>query len=431
MGGFQFEYYPVPRPAINESIDEHLTKILPHVDLYGSAWYGATLEKRLLGMNFLEVLVQADGVLVTFHVPRAETSLLWSLFSPFTLEVWIFIALVIVVNAVFYWLVEKPVTKDGSRISSLFYSLYLSMGVFLCIESMEPKKIPTRILNAVYSFFKLIILTLYTGKLADILIGLAAPRLPEVLSMDDANMRGLDICALANIPYFLETQNLYSRVQMVPIYSTEYTSLFQAMKAGLCMGAVIPKGEYELVLSSKKCNPICDLVQVGPRIFALEGSWPYLANFHAGCNHLMDIVLSTLLLKLETEGFLKQAYMTSLTNFSDSGCPEAQDYAPASQLGVSTLSGLFVIYGAVMILTVGIDFVIVSLKGFYDVVDDLVDDDDDDELVSSGGVRVSEKQVELRKQKVRYEFMRNKMTSTSLGEDKRTGITTGENEYDK
>lgn len=170
MGGFQFEYYPVPRPAINESIDEHLTKILPHVDLYGSAWYGATLEKRLLGMNFLEVLVQADGVLVTFHVPRAETSLLWSLFSPFTLEVWIFIVLVIVINAVFYWLVENPVTKDGSRISSLFYSLYLSMGVFLCIESMEPKKIPTRILNAVYSFFKLIILTLYTGKLADILI---------------------------------------------------------------------------------------------------------------------------------------------------------------------------------------------------------------------------------------------------------------------
>ena len=57
--------------------------------------------------------------------------------------------------------------------------------------------------------------------------------------------------------------------------------MFKGVFNGSCGGALIQQYQYDALFSTTKANPSCNMVQTGPVVRTVSGSWPLLMDYAA------------------------------------------------------------------------------------------------------------------------------------------------------
>lgn len=147
------------------------------------------MDRRVAGLGFFAGLVDSSLQLVTIQtVKKASFStILWQFLLPFSHELWILIAVLLVVNGLAFWLFNRT---PGEKFSfdALFNSVYNSIGTFTGGGSLEATKRISYPVNLGFSFFIFILAASYTANLASFLVSSNTPSV-GLKSIDDANAR--------------------------------------------------------------------------------------------------------------------------------------------------------------------------------------------------------------------------------------------------
>lgn len=337
-GGFKFQYVLVPGLPTGMSWTGRLPQILSHLDLYGNNWYSDTIDRRQARIGFTQSIVDASLVLITVEtIDKTETTF-WSFLKPFTFELWAVIVAVVIFNGIFHWIIDP---HEGL---SLFRSVYLSIGTLTAVEGMAPEKALGSILNIGYSFFALITIATYTANLASTLITAQKPSV-QVSSIDDANNRGLAICALSGSNALSVIQTSYPKIDAISIQSNSIPVMFDAMRTGSCVGSVITQADWDVAQVQSAANPYCNLVSVGGSIRFISGSWPYLMDYSSYCTSFAADVIGDILVGMKADGSFQDAWSSAITAATTINCPEvlAVDNGP-QQMDIINLSGVIFVY---------------------------------------------------------------------------------------
>jgi hypothetical protein len=156
--------------------------------------------------------------------------------------------------------------------ADLSNAVYGSFGAFTSASNVEATNISEKMLNIGFTFFLVIILASYTANLASNLIT-HDTFTPLIADMDDANTRGLKICAVSGTAAHSVISSSYSRIDLVSIKSARVADAMSAITDGRCVGAVIFKYEWDSRQNVKEANPYCNLVAVDYNIRPFSGAW--------------------------------------------------------------------------------------------------------------------------------------------------------------
>lgn len=404
-GGFEFQYVLVPDFQTSSASDDKLLQVLPYVDLYGN-WFPDTAVSRSNGIGFTQAAVDASLVLVTFMGTEGSNApflnRIFTFLLPFSNEIWIYIALLLVVNGFVHWYFERPprplldpiadettqkpqvhsaagttetnlekglatihedeipenCTEDDSAdaivtetakytdsgktrratgtytplcsveaVSEITYAIYLSIITIWQRNTMESTRFLSCWISIGFTFFNMIILATYMANLAQILLQLSQPQ-PRLLSIDEANAVGSKLCMLTDSPYTPYIRNSYPHLDVYPvpynrIDSNSSVSLLAALQAGHCDGALLPASDFRYLQLQTSSNSKCDLVQAGPAVRNIKGSFPYLVDYSHFCTSIVESVISEILVTLQADGTLESLFSQHSSHAADQDCSGA------------------------------------------------------------------------------------------------------------
>jgi hypothetical protein len=89
-------------------------------------------------------------------------------------------------------------------------------------------------------------------------------------------------------------------------------SVLNGIMDGVCDGAVVRRSDWDVASQTTAVDGVCSLVNVGPVVQKLSGSWPYMVDYSNKCTSLVEATISELLVGLKATGALQQLYSNAL-----------------------------------------------------------------------------------------------------------------------
>lgn len=198
-----------------------------------------SLERMDMGIAFMEPWYDSSIILIdkrewyTRYSDDFTVDTIWNWARPFHGEVWIMIAVTILISGFVYQFLEH---MDGERQeraqSQWFYdNLYLSLLNFTQNFSYAPTSGAGRIFSVSMAFWAMIVTATYTANLAGFMIT-TAQQTPTIDSILDAVVQGIPICTYANTNGDFVIQERYPMAIRKP-FATEL-EMYDALHADEC-----------------------------------------------------------------------------------------------------------------------------------------------------------------------------------------------------
>jgi len=225
-------------------------------------WFDNTLERLKLGISFPEGFVRADYILV--GVPGDEDEIqknnYWGWLQPFTTDVWVVIAITIVLSGCIYQLLEQlgnPARYKGRRTKdTLGNNIFLSSLLFTQHFQFQPRTPASRVFAASFSAWALLVSSAYTANLASFFIIQNVPEI-SVTSIDDAIQQNLPLCVWKGTASHTFLRQHYPKAMLITI--PEEIDVFKAVNKKECPLAVVTHNSFQEYEKDQTVNPGCDL----------------------------------------------------------------------------------------------------------------------------------------------------------------------------
>lgn len=299
------------------------------------------------------------GITILFKRPEKQPPQLFAFLAPLSIEVWVYVVaaylcvsfmlFVLARFSPYEWYNPHPCNPDSDVVENQFTilnSLWFTVGSLMrqgdCCE-FSPRAISTRLVSGTWWFFTLIMMSSYTANLAAFL---------TVGRMISPIERADDLAKQSDIKYgtlYGGSTMTFFKTSKIPTYqrmwhvmdSTEPSVFVNSSQEGIDR---VLKGNYaylgESAIIDYNVQRNCDLMQVGGRLdskgygIATPRESPY-----------RDLI-SDAILKLQEEQVITLLYNKWWREgYGAVKCENEDANKDASELGVSTVGGVFVVLG--------------------------------------------------------------------------------------
>ncbi|XP_063846656.1 glutamate receptor ionotropic, kainate 2-like isoform X3 [Scylla paramamosain] len=303
------------------------------------------------------------GISIIYSKPQKKSPSLFSFMSPFSVDVWIYMATAYLGVSVLLFILARmapeewdspyPCIEDPDELENCFTllnSMWFIIGTFLCQGAdIAPKAVSTRIVAGIWWFFTLIMISSYTANLAAFL---------TVERMDAPIESAEDLAKQTKIKYgckkdgstykFFMDSNIPTYMKMWTTMSNARPSVFTKSNDDGVERAAKSKGMYAFLMESSSIEYVvernCDLMQIGGLLdsksygIALPPGSPYTAK------------ISSAILRMKENGTLHR--LKDKWWKGEGLCQKEvkKDAASAAELGLENVGGVFVVMvGGIMI----------------------------------------------------------------------------------
>lgn len=299
------------------------------------------------------------GISIIYKKPQKKAPSLFSFMSPFSVDVWIYMATAYLGVSVLLFIlarmvpdewdcpypcIEEPEELENSF--TLFNSLWFIIGTLLCQGGdIAPKAVSTRIVAGIWWFFTLIMISSYTANLAAFL---------TVERMDSPIEGAEDLAKQTKIKYgskaggstynFFRDSKIQTYQRMWAAMSNARPSVFTLTNDDGVERVSKGDGQYAFLMESStieyEIERKCDLMQVG----GLLDSKSYGIALPPGSPYTGPI--SSAILRLKETGvlhILKTRWWKQRKGGGRCLTEEKGDAASAAELGLKNVGGVFVV----------------------------------------------------------------------------------------
>ncbi|XP_036354915.1 glutamate receptor ionotropic, kainate 2-like isoform X2 [Octopus sinensis] len=299
------------------------------------------------------------GITILFKKPEKQPPQLFAFLAPLSIEVWVYVVaaylcvsfmlFVLARFSPYEWYNPHPCNPDSDVVENQFTilnSLWFTVSSLMrqgdCCE-FSPRAISTRLVSGTWWFFTLIMISSYTANLAAFL---------TVERMTSPIERADDLAKQSDIKYgtlYGGSTMTFFKTSKIPIFqrmwhvmdSTDPSVFVNSSQEGIDR---VLKGNYaylgESAIIDYNVQRNCELMQVGGRLdskgygIATPRESPY-----------RDLI-SDAILKLQEEQVITLLYNKWWREgYGAVECPNEDANKDASELGVSTVGGVFVVLG--------------------------------------------------------------------------------------
>ncbi|KAK7026645.1 hypothetical protein SK128_015457 [Halocaridina rubra] len=299
------------------------------------------------------------GISIIYKKPQKKAPSLFSFMSPFSVDVWIYMATAYLGVSVLLFILARMVPEEWEcpypciqepeeleNSFTLLNCLWFIIGTFLCQGGdIAPKAVSTRIVAGIWWFFTLIMISSYTANLAAFL---------TVERMDSPIEGAEDLAKQTKIKYgckaggstytFFRDSNIPTYQRMWAAMSNARPSVFTASNDDGVERVSKSGGQYAFLMESSsieyEVERKCDLMQVG----SLLDSKSYGIALPPGSPYTGPI--SSAILKLKESGvlhMLKTRWWKQRKGGGRCQTEESKDAASAAELGLENVGGVFVV----------------------------------------------------------------------------------------
>lgn len=304
------------------------------------------------------------GISIIYSKPSKKAPSLFSFMSPFSVDVWIYMATAYLGVSVLLFILARmapeewdcpyPCIEDPDELENCFTllnSMWFIIGTFLCQGAdIAPKAVSTRIVAGIWWFFTLIMISSYTANLAAFL---------TVERMDAPIESAEDLAKQTKIKYgckkdgstykFFQHSNIPTYMRMWSTMSNTRPPVFTETNDDGVQRVAKSKGMYAFLMESSsieyEVERKCDLMQIGGLLdsksygIALPQGSPYTGQISSAILHMKE---------KGTLHNLKEKWWKA----PEGSCQvvEKKDAASAAELGLKNVGGVFVVMvGGIML----------------------------------------------------------------------------------
>ena len=365
-GGFNINYVPVFMGE-TETRTSFLSRVVPYVDIVGSASYVKTPDRRAKsGLGFFASI--QDGSYILLTTAKEPNRDFFFFLEPFTKLLWAFLVVAVLLNGIVHWMLDRShFMQKKTRLLfflSVLKSTYRSAGVLTASSDMKPKTAVSALLVLGYGLFVYLLIAAYTANMAAVLVWVPPPIL-EVNSISEANTKKMPICMMPGTPASAAVSSMYPSIQRIEP-NVPFGTLVQMLHSGTCKGIVVQEAEAMYMQVSKAYNPNCDLTQVGDPFYHSQASWVYsIKHDFSKCNYILDSVISTIIAGMKDDGTFEKLEDASIAQYNTAMCYGRTNEEASAGLNKRDLAGIFLIYGCAFAFLTGWEFVILMKKSIW------------------------------------------------------------------
>jgi hypothetical protein len=310
-------------------------------------WYIKNVERLRIGTGFPEGFVDASFILVGFKEDESNNSDLWTWTLPFNRDLWIAIAITVVVSGILYEVVEVmgPATETKPREwhpgKGIFGALLIVMQHF----HINPRTRGGKLLSLSLAFWSLIVVTTYTANLASFFVIQNAPS-SQIQTVDDAINAEMSMCLwkdTASHEFLLEN---FPKGTYVPI-SGQF-GIFEGLLDGTCGLVVATLDQWEQAEIDKTINKHCNLERIGRVINFQDAGFGVKADSGRLCTSFVEDVLNFHLVDMNTDGTMDLLKKKEKQKTSSINCEaidaSSGDGEVSTQLSLQVMAGPFVVH---------------------------------------------------------------------------------------
>lgn len=383
-GNFNIRWVLADQQSLSKT--SYLTKFAHHYDFYGGLWYSDTVDRRILGLDFLSTLLDVSLYVI---VPQQQTQAKFDLLffaNPFSNTLWGMVVAFIAVNAIMFWILQprKKKVNLGDESIMLGDATYASFANFVngdrigeYAHSWEAK-----LLEVVYLFVIFIIISSYVANLTSFLI-IQSTTTTSISSIDDAVIQHATVCVEGGSTVATLLTQYYPTLQQKTFSAPLHV---QGVALGLCDCAVANLADWQIAAASADLNPSCNLAKVGDPIRITSGAIVYAQDFSNRCTSFIAGALNILLVQAQSQGLISQSWQKDLSTAAPPPvCSSTSTSAGSSPLDAQNLYGIFLLYGVTLLLVLVVHVTIrlvlhyfpAAKKYYYYDRDETKDDDAD------------------------------------------------------
>jgi len=338
------------KPGENHTYTDLLEWGTDHYDVVAD-WHNRDASRLKLGIGFPEGFVDASYIMIqkkSSNQKQKGGAVInwWSWKEPFSSDVWMSIALTIIVSAIFYTIFEFP--TQPRKIGHSLFGMAMSFTQHVV---STPKSHAGKILVFGITSWSLILVSTYTANLASFFINVQ-PRL-TIETIDDALTRGLSICVQEG--YLSHEYMLRTYPQAKLVAKSGGKGDIRGLLAGDCVLALSSVNEWDEAKINKEFNGDCNLEWVGRVVHPVNAGFGVKIDSGKLCTSFIQNVLNMHLVDMKEDGTLEKIRKGIMQQQLSIDCTTAkatEDEKDDGTLSLEEMAGTFLIQAIAIIVAI-------------------------------------------------------------------------------
>ena len=312
-------------------------------------WWIHSSERLKVGIGFPAGFVDASYILISLDENDSDDGSsqlekdLWSWTKPFSKNLWIAIALTVILTATIYAVLEAWETSSWEFGSSFFGSILVTLQHF----QLHPKSHGATLMGLSLAFWSLVVTATYTANLASFFVIQNAPESP-IQTIDDAVSGQVPMCVWEGVALHDFVLKKYPKGIYIPTQNAN--GAFEGLREGKCGLALVSVNEWKQAEINKIVNPDCNMEWIGRVINFQEAGFAVKSDSGRMCTSVIQDVLNLHLVDMESDGKMALLQEKFLKKTQDIDCVSInaaennEDDTESGQLTLTELAGPFVVH---------------------------------------------------------------------------------------